>query len=254
MYASVKCTVAILAAICIGIIAVATFFEPRPLPGLRAITAWACVTLLLCAFAGWAASGLFRTLREVDFLGATILFETQIQPTDPNQQEVRFARKLVALSQRHSLPLSVIGIAWTTPPTGIPIADGGNLGRIAKHFDRFRYLKALDQGLRTSDAIFTMGHPSRCFIVCPYTAGEQAIGVCRRVKLILASTLTEGTKLTFAAAEYGTDGYALEELVTRCEARLSLSPMLPDREAFAEGRVDQVADAGRNAMAQVPGE
>jgi hypothetical protein len=240
MFALTRCVSAGLCLVGLVLLTIATLFQPRADVSASAIAIWVVGSAALAGLACFSLKEMVKTFRAAQELGASLLFERQLQPKGLHLQELLYARKIVALSQRYGRPLSVVGISWAAAASQRSrVNDRDSVLRgLDQHLQRFRFLKILDEHLRSSDAVIPTQDTSRCFVVCPETTSDQALGFCSRVESILTA-MSEDTVLAFTVAVFETDGYSLEELLERCDERLNNAPLTPSD--IARDRIHRVA-------------
>lgn len=184
-----------------------------------AVLATSAGAILVMAGTTWLAARSAWLVREVDELGALLLFEGQLRSAKTPDDYRLCGEKLLAQCHRHHRPLAVIAVAWRIPGDPEGETETGVAARLAKHLRRHKLIAGINDALRTSDLMLSSDRADRCFLVCPDTDLASAMGFCTRLDAAIAERLP--VTITFGVAHFGEAGYGLDELLAAAADRLA---------------------------------
>lgn len=175
--------------------------------------------ILLMAGTAWLATRSARLVREVDELGALLLFEGQLKSANTPDDYRLCGQKLLAQCHRQHRPLAVIAVQWQSRGELDGETVTGVTARLASHLRRHELIASINDHLRTSDLMLSGDRADRCFLVCPDTDLASAMGFCVRLDTAIAERLP--AEITFGVAHFGEAGYGLDELFAAAADRLA---------------------------------
>jgi len=184
-----------------------------------AVLATSAGAILVMAGTTWLAARSAWLVREVDELGALLLFECQLKSAKSPDDYRLCGQKLLAQCHRHHRPLAVIAVEWRIPSKPESETETGVAARLATHLRRHELTAGIKDTLRTSDLMLSGDRTDRCFLVCPDTDLASAMGFCTRLDAAIAALLP--ATITFGAAHFGEAGYDLDELLAAAADRLA---------------------------------
>lgn len=191
------------------------------------VLATSAAAILVMTGTAWLAVRSARLVREIDELGALLLFEGQLKSAKMPDDYRLCGDQLLAQCHRHHRPLAVIAVQWQSNGECDGETETGVASRLATHFRRHELIAGINDALRTSDLMLSGDRPDRCFLVCPDTDLASAVGFCARLDAAIAERLP--VTITFGVAHFGEAGYALDELLAAASERLAgaCSPVVP---------------------------
>jgi len=183
------------------------------------VLATSAVVILIMAGTTWIAARSAWLVREIDELGALLLFEGQLKSAKTPDDYRLCGEKLLAQCHRHHRPLAVIAVEWRIASEPEGETATGVVARLATHLRRHELIAGITDALRTSDLMLSGDRPNRCFLICPDTDLASVTGFCARLDAAIAERLP--AEITFGVAHFGEAGYALDELLAAAGDRLS---------------------------------
>ena len=175
--------------------------------------------VLLVAGTTWTTVRSARLVHEIDELGALLLFEGRLKSVATPDDFELYGQKLLAQCHRHHRPLAVIALQWRNLGGPEDEKETGVAARLVTHLRRHELIAGINDVLRTSDLMLSGDRSDRCFLVCPDTDLDSALGFCAR--LDAAITDRQPAEITFGIAHFGEAGYGLDELIAAAVDRLA---------------------------------
>ncbi len=175
--------------------------------------------ILVMTGTAWLAVRSARLVREIDELGALLLFEGQLKSAKTPDDYRLCGDQLLAQCHRHHRPLAVIAVQWQVHGECDGETETGVAARLATHLRRHELIAGINDALRTSDLMLSGERADCCFLVCPDTDLASAMGFCTRLDAAIAERLP--ATITFGVAHFGEAGYGLDELLAAAAARLA---------------------------------
>ena len=197
-----------------------------------AVLATSAGAILAMAGTTWLAARSVWLVREVDELGALLLFEGQLKSAKTPDDYRLCGQKLLAQCHRHHRPLAVIAVQWQSGGEPEGETATGVAARLATHLRRRELIAGINDALRTSDLMLSGDRADRCFLVCPDTDLASAMGFCTRLDAAIAKRLP--VKITFGVAHFGEAGYGLDELLAAAASRLAGAQSRPAQQPAPE--------------------